>query len=83
MTAPPNCPQDQNFEVLTEFLTPGSDAGSGTLDASISADVLDPTEGNERVRAVEITAPGRSKSIGSSAVACRHRRRLLARSGLH
>lgn len=57
MTAPPTCPQDQNFTVLTGFLTPGSDAGPGTLDASISVDVLDPTEGNERVRAVEITDP--------------------------
>jgi hypothetical protein len=57
VTAPPKCPQDQSFKVLTGFLTPGSDAGPGTLDASISVDVLDPTEGNERVRAVEITDP--------------------------
>ena len=55
MTAPPPCPQPQSFPVITGFLTPGSDAGPGTLDASISVDVLDPTEGNERVRAVEIT----------------------------
>jgi hypothetical protein len=57
MTAPPKCPQNQNFRVLTGFLTPGSDSCPGTLDASISLDVLDPTEGNERVRAVEITDP--------------------------
>jgi hypothetical protein len=59
MTAPPPCPQPQSFPLITGFLTPGSDAGPGTLDASISVDVLDPTEGNERVRAVEITDPWR------------------------
>jgi len=57
MTAAPPCPQPQSFPIVTGFLTPGSDAGPGTLDGSISIDVLDPTEGNERVRAVEITDP--------------------------
>jgi hypothetical protein len=57
MTAPPPCPQDQNFSVLTGFLTPGSDTTPHALDASITVDVLDPTEGNERVRAVEVTDP--------------------------
>ena len=57
MTAPPPCPQDQNFSVVTGFLTPGSDTGPGALDGSISVAVLDPTEGNEPVRAVEITDP--------------------------
>ena len=57
MTAPPKCPQAQNFSVLTGFLTPGSDTGPGALDGSISLDVLDPTEGNEKVRAVEVTDP--------------------------
>lgn len=55
MTAAPNCPQDQNFSTLTGFLTPGSDTGGGALDGSIAVAVLDPTEGNEPVRAVEIT----------------------------
>jgi hypothetical protein len=55
MAAPPKCPQDHNFSVLTGFLTPGSDVGPGALDASIAVDVLDPTEGDERVRAVEVT----------------------------
>ena len=57
MTAAPPCPQPQNFNTITGFLTPGSDTGPGALDGSISLDVLDPTEGNERVRAVEITDP--------------------------
>jgi hypothetical protein len=51
------CPQPQNFPIVTGFLTPGSDTGPGALDGTISVDVLDPTEGNERVRAVEITDP--------------------------
>jgi hypothetical protein len=56
MTTPP-CPQDPNFSVVTGFLTPGSDTGPGVLDGGISVDVQDPTEGNESVRAVEITDP--------------------------
>jgi len=59
MTAAPPCPQPQSFPVITGFLTPGSDTGPGALDASISVDVLDPTENNERVRAVEVTDPWR------------------------
>jgi len=55
MTAAPPCPQDQNFNILTGFLTPGSDTGPGALDGSISVDVLDPTEGDEKVRAVEVS----------------------------
>jgi hypothetical protein len=53
MAAPPKCPQDQNFSILTGFITPGSDTTPHALDASISVNVLDPTEGNEPVRAVE------------------------------
>ena len=57
MTAAPPCPQPQNFSTITGFLTPGSDTGPGALDGSISVDVLDPTENNEKVRAVETTDP--------------------------
>jgi hypothetical protein len=58
MTKPPlPCPQPQSFPAITGFLTPGSDTGPGALDASISLDVLDPTENNEPVRAVEVTDP--------------------------
>jgi hypothetical protein len=57
MTEWPTCPQDQNLSVLTGFLTPGSDTGPGALDGSISLDVLDPTEHDEKVRAVETTDP--------------------------
>lgn len=56
MAAPP-CPQKQNVSVVTGFLTPGSDVGPGALDGSISLAVLDPTEGNEKVRAVEVSDP--------------------------
>jgi hypothetical protein len=55
MTERPRCPQPQNFSIVTGFLTPGSDTGPGALDGSISVDVLDPTEHNERVRAVEVS----------------------------
>ncbi len=57
MTAPPPCPQPQNFDVLTGFITPGSDTTPHALDASITVDVLDPTENNERVRIVETKDP--------------------------
>ena len=57
MTAAPKCPQDQNFSILTGFLTPGSDTTPHGLDGSISVAVLDPTEGDEPVRAVETTDP--------------------------
>jgi len=51
---PPPCPQEQDFTVLSGFITPGSDfPPPHPLDASITADVLDPTENNERVRIVE------------------------------
>jgi hypothetical protein len=59
MTTRPRCPQSQNFSIVTGFLTPGSDTGPGALDGSISLDVLDPTENNERVRAVEVSDPWR------------------------
>jgi hypothetical protein len=59
MAERPRCPQAQNFSVVTGFLTPGSDTGPGALDGSISLDVLDPTENNERVRAVEVSDPWR------------------------
>jgi hypothetical protein len=55
---PPPCPQEQDFTVLSGFITPGSDfAGPHPLDASITVEVLDPTEHNERVRIVETTDP--------------------------
>jgi hypothetical protein len=57
MTTPPKCPQPQNFSILTGFLTPGSDTGPGALDGSIALAVLDPTEHDESVRAVEVTDP--------------------------
>jgi hypothetical protein len=55
---PPPCPQEQDFNVLSGFITPGSDfPPPHPLDASITADVLDPTEivggTPERVRIVE------------------------------
>jgi hypothetical protein len=62
----PPCPQPQNFEVITGFITPGSDYPTPPphpLDASIAIDVRDPTEIlpgttiGERVRIVETTAP--------------------------
>jgi hypothetical protein len=59
MTTRPRCPQPQNFSIVTGFLTPGSDTGPGALDGSISVDVLDPTENNERVRAIEVSDPWR------------------------
>jgi len=55
MTAPPPCPQRQDFSVLHGFITPGSDTTPHALDASITAAVLDPTEGCEPVRIVETT----------------------------
>jgi hypothetical protein len=55
MTAAPKCPQDQNFDIIAGFLTPGSDTTPHGLDGSISVDVLDPTEGGERIRAIETT----------------------------
>ena len=54
----PECPQEQNFNVITGFITPGSDfPGPHPLDASISVDVFDPNENNERIRVVEISDP--------------------------
>jgi hypothetical protein len=57
MTAPPPCPQDQNFGILTGFITPGSDTTPPSLAGSITVDVLDPTENDERIRIVETTDP--------------------------
>ena len=57
MTAPPPCPQAQDFSVLSGFLTPGSDTTPHGLDGSVTLTVLDPTEHNEPVRAVETTDP--------------------------
>jgi len=57
MGAPP-CPQEQNFQIITGFITPGSDfPPPHPLDASISVDVVDPTENNERIRIVEVSDP--------------------------
>jgi hypothetical protein len=61
MAAPP-CPQPQDFSVLSGFITPGSDfPPPHPLDASITADVFDPTEivggAPERIRIVETTDP--------------------------
>jgi len=61
MAERPRCPQPQNFSAVTGFLTPGSDTGPGALDGSISVDVLDPTEHDERIRAVEVSDPWRLK----------------------
>ena len=85
MTKPPlPCPQPQSFPAITGFLTPGSDTGPGALDASISLDVLDPTENNEPVRAVEVTDPW---DLEVELVHLRPLRRphrwLLVRTGLH
>ena len=57
MTAPPPCPQPQDFSVLSGFITPGSDTTPHALDASITAAVLDPTEHDEPVRIVETNDP--------------------------
>ena len=58
MTTALPCPQPQDFSVLTGFITPGSDfPPPHPLDASITADVQDPTENNERVRIVETVDP--------------------------
>jgi hypothetical protein len=57
MTAPPPCPQPQDFSVLSGFITPGSDTTPHALDASIAVSVLDPTENNEPVRIVEPDDP--------------------------
>jgi hypothetical protein len=57
MTAPPPCPQDPNFGILTGFITPGSDTTPASLSGSITVDVLDPGEGNERIRIVETNDP--------------------------
>jgi hypothetical protein len=59
MKAPP-CPQAQDFSVLSGFITPGSDfPPPHPLDASITVEVLDPTEivggAPERIRIVETT----------------------------
>jgi len=54
--SPPACPQPQQFEIVTGFITPGSDLPvPHQLDASISMDVRDPGPGenNERIRIVE------------------------------
>jgi hypothetical protein len=52
---PPPCPQPQHFEIVTGFITPGSDfPPPHPLDASINVDVFDPTEANERIRIVEV-----------------------------
>jgi hypothetical protein len=51
---PPPCPQEQDFSVLSGFITPGSDfPPPHPLDASITVEILDPDEHNERVRIVE------------------------------
>jgi hypothetical protein len=57
MTTPP-CPPADNFPVITGFVTPGSDfPPPHPLDASITVDVTDPTENNERIRVVETDTP--------------------------
>jgi len=56
--AAPECPQEQQFSVLSGFITPESDlpAPHG-LDASITMAVLDPTENDELIRIAESTDP--------------------------
>jgi hypothetical protein len=57
MAAPP-CPQPQTNDVITGYVTPGSDQPAPiVLGASISVDVLDPTENDERIRVVEVEDP--------------------------
>jgi hypothetical protein len=53
--SPPPCPQPQIFDSIAGFITPGSDQPGcpNQLDASISVDVFDPSENNERIRIVE------------------------------
>ena len=56
----PPCPQPQHFEIVTGFITPGSDfPPPHPLDASINVDVFDaqPGENNERIRIVETADP--------------------------
>jgi len=54
----PRCPQKERFPLITGFITPGSDLPSpSALEASITLDVTDPTEGNERIRVVETDTP--------------------------
>jgi len=50
----PPCPQREHFPLITGFITPASNLPcSGGLDGSISLDVTDPSENNERIRVVE------------------------------
>ena len=51
----PLSPAGPTFSLITGFLTPASDLPPPHgLDGSIFVDVTDPTENNERIRAVEI-----------------------------
>jgi hypothetical protein len=55
---PPQCPQPQNFDVLTGFITPESDLQPPHgLDGGITMAVLDPTENDEVIRIVETSDP--------------------------
>jgi hypothetical protein len=52
------CPPLDNFSVLSGFITPGSDTSPPhALDASLTVDVLDPTERRERIRVVATDDP--------------------------
>jgi hypothetical protein len=57
MTTPiqwPTCPQPESFPLITGFVTPSSDLPPPPgLSGSISLDVTDPSENNERIRVVE------------------------------
>src|SRR5215469_13395492 len=54
----PRCPQKERFPLITGFITPASDLPPPHgLDASITLDVTDPTENNERIRVVETDTP--------------------------
>ena len=57
MAAPP-CPQEQDFNVLTGFITPESDLPPPHgLDASVTMSVVDPSENDELIRIAESTDP--------------------------
>ena len=52
------CPPLDNFTVLSGFITPGSDTSPPhAVDASITMDVRDPTESNQRIRVVATADP--------------------------
>jgi hypothetical protein len=54
---PPQCPQPQDFSILTGFITPETDLPPPHgLDAGMTMAVLDPEENDEVIRIVETSA---------------------------